>query len=172
MLALLTTPKPPLALKARKAISYPLKPANKERLARLLKYHVLSGKVTAKDAVKVESAETLSADSVSISIRDGRLAVNEANVIVNDLEASNGIIHVIDQVLMPPADDKAGHQKTSHISPASSSTHPGAELLKIQEQNSDLIHIRELDCFFPACWKYRIYIPQNRGTTLRLTSGI
>jgi len=79
-----------------------LKPENKEKLATILKYHVLSGKVAAKDAVRVESAKTLSGDSVSISIRDGRLAVNDANVIVNDVEASNGIIHVIDEVLLPP----------------------------------------------------------------------
>ena len=79
-----------------------LKPENKEKLATILKYHVIPGKVTAKDAVQVGSAKTLSGDSVSISIRDGRLAVNDANVIVNDVEASNGIIHVIDSVLMPP----------------------------------------------------------------------
>ncbi|MDB4679730.1 fasciclin domain-containing protein [Planctomycetaceae bacterium] len=79
-----------------------LKPENKEKLATILKYHVIPGKVTAKDAVQVGSAKTLSGDSVSISIRDGRLAVNDANVIVNDVEASNGIIHVIDRVLIPP----------------------------------------------------------------------
>ena len=79
-----------------------LKPANKEQLATILKYHVIPGKVTAKDAVRVGSAKTPSGDSVSISIRDGRLAVNDANVIVNDVVASNGIIHVIDSVLMPP----------------------------------------------------------------------
>lgn len=79
-----------------------LKPENKEKLATILKYHVIPGKVTAKDAERVGSAKTLSGDSVRISIGDGRLAVNDANVIVNDVEASNGIIHVIDSVLMPP----------------------------------------------------------------------
>jgi Fasciclin domain/VHL beta domain len=79
-----------------------LKPENKEKLATILKYHVVAGKVAAKDAVKVESAKTLSGEAVRISIRDGRLAVNNANVIVNDVEASNGIVHVIDTVLLPP----------------------------------------------------------------------
>ena len=79
-----------------------LKPENKEKLATILKYHVLSGKVIAKNAVLVGSAKTLAGDSATISIRDGRLAVNDAAVIVNDVEASNGIIHVIDSVLLPP----------------------------------------------------------------------
>jgi uncharacterized surface protein with fasciclin (FAS1) repeats len=74
---------------------------NKEQLAAILKYHVISGKVSAKDAFRVEDAKTLSGDSIIFSIRDGRLTVNTANVIANDLEASNGVIHVIDSVLMP-----------------------------------------------------------------------
>ena len=86
----------------RQTLNDLLKPENKEKLATILKYHVIASKVAAKDAVQVESAGTLSGDSVRISIRDGRLAVNDANVIVNDVEASNGIIHVIDQVLLPP----------------------------------------------------------------------
>lgn len=82
-----------------------LKPENKERLATILKYHVVPTKVAAKDAVQLETAKTLAGDSLRISIRDGRLAVNDANVVINDLEASNGIIHVIDKVLLPPASD-------------------------------------------------------------------
>ena len=77
-----------------------LEPGNKEKLATILKYHVIPGKVTAKDAGQVGSAKTLSGDSVSISNRDGRLAVNDANVTLNDLEASNGIVHAIDEVLL------------------------------------------------------------------------
>ena len=77
-----------------------LRPENKEKLATILKYHVISGRVAAKDAVQAESAATLSGESIRIAFRDGRLAVNDANVIVNDVEASNGIIHVIDQVLV------------------------------------------------------------------------
>jgi len=75
----------------KQTLNYLLRPENKEKLATILKYHVISGKVAAKDAVRVESAKSLSGDSVRISIRDGRLAVNDANVIVNDVEASNGI---------------------------------------------------------------------------------
>ncbi len=82
-----------------------LKPENKERLATILKYHVVPTKVAAKDAVQLETAKTLTGESLRVSIRDGRLAVNDANVVINDLEASNGIIHVIDKVLLPPASD-------------------------------------------------------------------
>lgn len=79
-----------------------LKPENKEKLATILRYHIISGKVAAKDAVQVESAQTLTGGPVNISLRDGRLTINNANVILNDVEASNGIIHVIDTVLLPP----------------------------------------------------------------------
>ena len=83
-----------------------LKPENKEKLATILKYHVIAGKVTAKDAGRVGFAKTLSGDSVSISNRDGRLAVNDANVVLKDLEASNGIVHVIDEVLLAVHDGR------------------------------------------------------------------
>lgn len=92
-----------------------LKPENKEKLAAILKYHVVSARVAAKDAVQVESAATLSGDPIGISIRDGRLAVNDANVIVNDVEASNGIIHVIDTVLLPPEKPVTGFKAGADI---------------------------------------------------------
>ncbi len=79
-----------------------LKPENKHKLAAILKYHVVSGKVTAKDAIKAESAKTLAGETVKISIQSGQLSINNAKVVVNDLEAENGIIHVIDTVLLPP----------------------------------------------------------------------
>ncbi len=78
-----------------------LKPENKDKLANILKYHVVKGKITAQDAVQAGKAKTLASDQVRISIRDGRITINDANVISNDIEASNGIIHVIDQVLLP-----------------------------------------------------------------------
>ena len=81
-----------------------LKPENKNQLATILKYHVVAGKVTAQEAVKAGNAETLAGPEVQISISDGRLSINDSKVITNDLETSNGIIHVIDKVLLPPSD--------------------------------------------------------------------
>ena len=78
-----------------------LKPENKDQLAKILTYHVVSGKVTALDAVSAGKAKTLANQSVSISIKDGRIQINNAKLINNDIKASNGIIHVIDAVLLP-----------------------------------------------------------------------
>ena len=76
-------------------------PQCKGTLAKILKYHIISGKLSSKDASQLQSARTLVGAQVGISIRDGRLAINDANVVANDVKASNGIIHVIDKVLMP-----------------------------------------------------------------------
>ncbi len=94
-----------------------LKPENKNQLATILKYHVVAGEITARAAVGAGNASTLANDKVNFSIREGRLTVNDANVISNDIEASNGIIHVIDQVLLPndslPSDISNDHARTS-----------------------------------------------------------
>ncbi len=89
-----------------------LKTENKDRLATILKYHVVAGKITARDAVKAGRATTLADERVNVSIRDGRIRINDATVISNDIETSNGIIHVIDQVLLP--------ENSSHTSNSSS----------------------------------------------------
>lgn len=154
-----------------------LKPENKDKLQAILKYHVVPGRLSVDDIEHLKVIKTAQGAEVRVKVDPFAdpgpgLAINQSNVISGDIDAANGIIHVIDSVLMPPADVKTGHRKTSHLSPASSSTASGAELLEIQKQDKDLIHIRELDCFFAGCWKYRVYIPQNRGTTLRLSSGI
>ena len=79
-----------------------LKPENKEHLAALLKYHVIGSKVTARAAVNAGQARTLQGKTVEFRIgEDGRLAVNDSRVLTIDLMASNGIIHVIDTVLVP-----------------------------------------------------------------------
>jgi uncharacterized surface protein with fasciclin (FAS1) repeats len=79
-----------------------LQPENKGELARVLKYHVVAGKVTAKDAVAAERAETLLGRTVRIRIVDGRLRINDSEVVKTDVPAGNGVIHVIDTVLTPP----------------------------------------------------------------------
>lgn len=74
--------------------------ADKELLTSILTYHVVAGKVAAKEVMKLESATTVQGSSVAISI-DGGVKVNDANVIKTDIMTSNGIIHVIDTVLVP-----------------------------------------------------------------------
>jgi len=81
-----------------------LKPENKERLQAVLLYHVVEGKVTADEVVKLTSTKTLEGDSVDISVKMGKVYVDNAQVIAADVEASNGVIHVIDAVLLPSMD--------------------------------------------------------------------
>ncbi|MBY0456026.1 MAG: fasciclin domain-containing protein [Gemmataceae bacterium] len=79
-----------------------LKPENKDRLVAILKYHVVAGKVLAKDAVAAGTAKTLQGATVTANIVDGRLTINKSNVIRSDVAAENGVIHVVDAVLLPP----------------------------------------------------------------------
>ena len=74
------------------------------QLTSILLYHVVSGKVMAADVVSLESAETLQGQSVAISTEMDQVMINEAKVIITDIEASNGVIHVIDAVLLPGAE--------------------------------------------------------------------
>ena len=78
-----------------------LMPENKAKLQSILKYHVVSGKVMAKDAMKLNSANTVEGSSVSIKTMNGGVMVNDAHVTKADIKASNGVIHAIDTVLMP-----------------------------------------------------------------------
>jgi len=78
-----------------------LKPENKEKLAGILKYHVVSGKVKAADVVKLTSAKTVQGSEVKITVDGDKVKVDDANVVKTDVEASNGVIHVIDAVILP-----------------------------------------------------------------------
>jgi uncharacterized surface protein with fasciclin (FAS1) repeats len=77
-----------------------LKPENKDKLAAILTYHVVSGKVLAADVVKLKSAKTVNGKAVTINTAKG-VKVNDASVTATDIKASNGVIHVIDTVLIP-----------------------------------------------------------------------
>lgn len=79
-----------------------LKPENKDKLVEILKYHVVAGKVMAADVVKLTSADTL-AGKVNIKVVDGKVLVNSSTVAKADIVCDNGVIHVIDTVLLPPA---------------------------------------------------------------------
>jgi uncharacterized surface protein with fasciclin (FAS1) repeats len=78
-----------------------LKPENKPKLQRILKAHVVAGKVMAADVVKVSPAKAVSGDTLRIAARDGGVTVDGAKVVKTDIAASNGIIHVIDSVILP-----------------------------------------------------------------------
>ena len=78
-----------------------LKPENKEKLVAILTYHVVPGKVMAKDVMKMTSAKTVNGKSVTIMDQNGTVMVDNAKVVKADIAASNGVIHVIDSVILP-----------------------------------------------------------------------
>jgi uncharacterized surface protein with fasciclin (FAS1) repeats len=77
---------------------------DKKALAAVLTYHVVPGKVTATEVVKLDSAKTVQGGTVKIAAQDGKVTVNGATVVKADIACKNGVIHVIDAVLLPPAD--------------------------------------------------------------------
>jgi uncharacterized surface protein with fasciclin (FAS1) repeats len=95
-----------------------LKPENKAELTSILTYHVVSGRVPAEQALKLDFASTLNGQRIDLKVKDGALFVDGAQVVATDIETSNGVIHVIDSVILPAQDDilqtatKAGAFKT------------------------------------------------------------
>ena len=79
-----------------------LKPANKQKLADILKYHVVAGKVMSPAAIKLDSATTISGKTLPLSFDGKTLTVAGAKVVSADVDASNGVIHVVDSVMLPP----------------------------------------------------------------------
>jgi len=79
-----------------------LKPENKDQLVAILTYHVVPGKVMSTQAVKLSEAATLQGSNLPLEVRGGSLMVADAKVVKADIEASNGVIHVIDTVVLPP----------------------------------------------------------------------
>lgn len=78
-----------------------LKPENKAKLTAILTYHVVPGKVMAADVVKLTSAKTVQGGSAKVSTMGGTVMIDTAHVTATDIGASNGVIHVIDTVMMP-----------------------------------------------------------------------
>ena len=79
-----------------------LQPENKENLVAILTYHVVSGRVTADEVTNLESATSLQGQTLKISTKDG-IKINDASVLTPDVQATNGVIHIIDAVLIPSA---------------------------------------------------------------------
>jgi len=84
-----------------------LKPENKDKLIAVLTYHVVPGRVLAADVVKLKSAKTVQGQEVSIKVADGGVSIDGAKVVKTDIACSNGVIHVIDSVILPKAPAKA-----------------------------------------------------------------
>ena len=78
-----------------------LKPENRDQLVAILTYHVVPGKVMAKDVVNISEATTVNGSDIAIKVKDGNVQINEATVVAADVDASNGVIHVIDTVILP-----------------------------------------------------------------------
>lgn len=78
-----------------------LKPENKARLQGVLTYHVVPGKVMSRDAVKLNSVKTAKGSNINIKAMDNDVMANDAHVVKADIAASNGVIHVIDKVILP-----------------------------------------------------------------------
>jgi len=78
-----------------------LKPENKAKLQAILTYHVVAGKVMAADATKLTEAKTVNGQSFKVRVEGGAVMVDNAKVVKTDILTSNGVIHVIDQVILP-----------------------------------------------------------------------
>ncbi|MFT6828409.1 MAG: putative surface protein with fasciclin (FAS1) repeats [Roseivirga sp.] len=80
-----------------------LKPENKDKLVAILTYHVVAGKVMSTDLSNGQEAATVQGEKVKVSIYDGKVKISGANVIAADVNASNGVVHLIDAVILPPS---------------------------------------------------------------------
>ena len=79
-----------------------LKPENKDKLADILTYHVVAGDVPAAAAMKFKEATAVNKKTIALEVKDGALYLNKSKVTTADVKCSNGTIHIIDSVLMPP----------------------------------------------------------------------
>jgi len=91
-----------------------LKPENKEKLASILKFHVVPGRVFSNDVLSKKELKSVQGGTLTAAIKNGAATINGAGLIATDIDASNGVIHVIDSVMLPPP----ATSKTSHVAPA------------------------------------------------------
>ncbi|MBU6412117.1 MAG: fasciclin domain-containing protein [Planctomycetes bacterium] len=111
-----------------------LLPENKETLSKILTYHVVAGRAYASDAASLSKAATVAGEEVKFALNNGRLRINDSNITRTDMDTSNGVIHIIDTVLIPPSVDLAALASTpsssSSIGSASSSG-SGTDLINL-----------------------------------------
>jgi len=99
---------------------------DKAKLTAVLTYHVVAGKVLAKDVVKLDSAKTVQGSNVAIKVEGGNVMINQAKVLKTDILASNGVIHVIDAVILPPAKTTAAPHATPAPVATATAVHPAS----------------------------------------------
>ena len=92
-----------------------LLPENKQALTDILLYHVVSGKVMAADVTALTSATTVLGKDVTVKVDMGNVYINDAQVVITDIATSNGVIHVINAVLLPPADEASMEEKNTIV---------------------------------------------------------
>jgi uncharacterized surface protein with fasciclin (FAS1) repeats len=110
-----------------------LKPENKEQLAALLTYHVVPGEVKSAD-IQPGDVATVQGSSVTITVENGAVKVNNASVVSPDVQASNGVIHVVDQVILPNSSATGGASAPSETAPeAAPETAPAPEAAPVPE---------------------------------------
>lgn len=80
-----------------------LRPENRNKLVDILTYHVVAGRVYSEDVIQLDSAKSVEGSPLKISIVDGKVKINDSLILKTDIDASNGVIHVVDTVLLPPA---------------------------------------------------------------------
>lgn len=80
-----------------------LKPENKDKLVAILTYHVVSGKVMSTDLSDGQTAGTVQGDNIKVNISGSTVRINDAKVVAADVKAKNGVVHVIDKVILPPS---------------------------------------------------------------------
>ncbi|WP_323756342.1 fasciclin domain-containing protein [Roseivirga sp.] len=80
-----------------------LKPENKDKLVAVLTYHVVSGKVMSTDLSNGQEAATVQGEKVKVMMSNGKVMISGATVVAADVNASNGVVHVIDKVILPPS---------------------------------------------------------------------
>jgi len=112
-----------------------LKPENKDQLRSILTYHVVPGRVTASDVVKLTSAKTVNGQEVRISVLKGVVRLNDAKVTKTDIAASNGLIHVVDRVIVPPMGEVS---QVSKIESKAIETRRDAAILESKRRNPRL----------------------------------
>ncbi|MFG0259804.1 MAG: fasciclin domain-containing protein, partial [Phycisphaerales bacterium JB041] len=84
-----------------------LKPENKHKLAAILKYHVVSGELSARDVTRLSGVTSLNGQRINFASQNGGVRIDAANVVTANIECSNGVIHVIDSVILPAGDNIA-----------------------------------------------------------------
>ena len=152
-----------------------LKPVNKAKLQAVLKYHVVQGRADLSTALGAGKAETLQGGKVSIAFKDGKVRINDAKLLNADIKTSNGVIHVIDSVLLPeePSNDIAGVAKKAGKFNTLLAAVEAAGLSSVLTGNDKVTVLAPTDAAFKALPKGTVEAllkPENRSKLANILS--